>query len=122
MLEEILKSTKLHELELSFKNNESVLIEDLWNTPKALVAALALQSTGKHILILTGASQDEVRLYQDLAFFTDHPILDFPAWETLPTENIAPSPDIVGERYRSLHALSSAKKPHNILSNHSEKF
>ncbi|HEV8051355.1 MAG TPA: transcription-repair coupling factor [Parachlamydiaceae bacterium] len=116
MLDEILKSAKLRELELSFKNNESVLIEDLWNTPKALVAALALKATGKHVLILTGASQEEVRLYQDFAFFVDNPVLDFPAWETLPTENIAPSPDIVGERYRALRELSTAKTPHIVLS------
>lgn len=116
MLDEILQSVKLRELEDSLKNHESVLIEDLWNTPKALVAALALQATKKHILILTGGSQDEVRLYQDLAFFTDYPILDFPAWETLPSENIAPSPDIVGERYRALHELSAVDKPHIILS------
>lgn len=116
MLEEILKSEKLHEIELSLKHNDSVLIEDLWNTPKALIAALAIHTTKKHILILTGASQEEVRLYQDFAVFTDHPVLDFPAWETLPTENIAPSPDIVGERYRALHELSTANKPHIVLS------
>lgn len=117
MLKEILQSAKLCELELALRNYKSVLIEDLWNTPKALIAALALQATGKHILILTGASQEEVRLYQDFAFFTDNPVLDFPAWETLPAENIAPSPDIVGERYRALHHLSTAEKPHIILSN-----
>lgn len=116
MLNEILQSAKLKELELALRNHESVLIEDLWNTPKALVAALALQATGKHILILTGASQEEVRLYQDFAFFTESPVLDFPAWETLPNENIAPSPDIVGERYHALHELTTAKKPHIILS------
>ena len=116
MFEEILKSAKLLELEHAFKNNASVLIEDLWNTPKALVAALALKATGKHVLILTGASQEEVRLYQDFAFFVDNPVLDFPAWETLPTENIAPSPDIVGERYRALRELSTAKTPHIVLS------
>lgn len=116
MFDEILKSAKLRELELAFKNNESVLIEDLWNTPKALIAALALKATKKHVLILTGASQEEVRLYQDFAFFVDNPVLDFPAWETLPSENIAPSPDIVGERYRALRELSTAKTPHIVLS------
>lgn len=116
MLQEVLKSVKLHELEEALRNNTSILIEDLWNAPKALVAALALQATGKHLLILTGASQEEVRLYQDFAFFTDQPVLDFPAWETLPTEHIAPSPDIVGERYKALHELAAAKKPHIILS------
>jgi transcription-repair coupling factor (superfamily II helicase) len=115
-LKDILTSSKVQELECSFKNHESVLIEDLWNAPKALVAALASEATGKHVLILTGASQEEVRLYQDFAFFTNNPVVDFPAWETLPSENIAPSPDIVGERYRALHELSTSNKPHIILS------
>lgn len=116
MLEEILKSGKLQELELSLKQGHSVLVEDLWNTPKALTASIALSATKKHLLILTGASQKEIRLYQDFAAFTDHPVLDFPAWETLPGENVPPSPDIVGERYRALHELSQSNKPHIILS------
>lgn len=116
MIDEILKSEKLQELELALKQGSSVLVEDLWNTPKALVAALAVRASQKHLLILTGASQEEVRLYQDFAAFTDQPVLDFPAWETLPGENIPPSPDIVGERYRALHELSKADQPHIILS------
>jgi len=116
VFDEILQSEKLRELQHALQNNESVLIEDLWNAPKALVAALAQKASGKHVLILTGASQEEVRLYHDFAFFTENPVLDFPAWETLPTENIAPSPDIVGERYHALRELSTAKQPHIILS------
>lgn len=116
MIKELLQSAKLRELQHALQNNESVLIEDIWNTPKALVAALAQQATGKHVLILTGASQEEIRLYHDFPFFTDNPIIDFPAWETLPQENIAPSPDIVGERYRTLHQLSSSTQPYIILS------
>jgi len=116
MLKELLQSAKLRELHHALQNQESVLIEDLWNTSKALVAALAQQATGKHVLILTGASQEEVRLYHDFAFFTETPVVDFPAWEALPSENIAPSPDIVGERYRALRELSSASQPRIILS------
>lgn len=116
MFDNILQSAKLRELQHALQNHESVLIEDLWNAPKALFAALAQQATGKHILILTGASQEEVRLYHDFGFFTQCPVVDFPAWETLPTEKIAPSPDIVGERYKALHELSSSKQPYIVLS------
>lgn len=116
MIEDLLKSDKLLELHQELQRGESVLIEDLWNSPKALIAALAQRATGKHILILTGASQEEVRLYHDFSFFTDISIMDFPAWETLPSENIAPSPDIVGERYQALSQLSASKQPYIILS------
>lgn len=106
----------MRELQHAFQSGDSVLIEDLWNAPKALVAAMAQRATGKHVLILTGASQEEVRLFHDFAFFTDMPVLDFPAWETLPTEDIAPSPDIVGERYHALRKLSTTKQPYIVLS------
>ena len=116
MIKEILESEKFVSLHKALQEGDSILVEELWNAPKALIAAQALQATGKHILILTGASQEEIKLYHDFAFFTDRPIIDFPAWETLPSENIAPSPDIVGERYSVLHNLMSRKEPHIILS------
>ncbi len=116
MINEILQSDKLRELHQALHHGASVLIEDLWNAPKALITAMAQQATGKHVLILTGGSQEEVRLYQDFAYFTQNPVVDFPAWETLPSEKIAPSPDIVGERYQILHQLSSTSQPYIILS------
>lgn len=116
MLNEILTSEKLLALQQALREGDSVLVEELWNAPKALVAALAQQATGKHVLILTGASQEEIKLYHDFACFTDRPIIDFPAWETLPSENIAPSPDIVGERYHVLNEIENKNEPHIILS------
>ncbi len=119
MLDDLLKNEKLLELLQSFQNQDTVLVEELWNAPKALVAALAQQATGKHVLILTGGSVEETRLYHDFAFFTNRQVIDFPAWETLPSESIAPSPDIVGERYKALHQISSSSpyEPFIILSN-----
>nr|WP_249274186.1 transcription-repair coupling factor [Parachlamydia sp. AcF125] len=104
------------ELQEALQQGDSVLIEELWNAPKALIASFALQLTGKHILILTGGSQEESRLYHDFPFFSKAPLLEFPAWETLPSENIAPSPDTVGERYKALRQVSVASQPHIIIS------
>lgn len=115
MLNEILNSPKLIALHEVLQAQDSVLIEGLWNAPKALIASLAQQATGKNILILTGASLEEIRLFHDFAYFTDRPIVDFPAWETLPSENIPPSPDIVGERYQVLREISEKKEPRIIL-------
>jgi transcription-repair coupling factor (superfamily II helicase) len=115
MLQTLLQSQRLLNLEEALRNNKTILIEELWNAPKALIAALAQQATGKHILILTGASQEEIRLFHDLAFFTERPIVDFPSWETLPSENIAPSPDIVGERYQVLKEILHDPQPRIIL-------
>jgi len=112
----VFASEKIKELEQELKNGTSILIEDLWNAPKALVASLAQQATGKRILILTGSGQEESRLYHDFSFFTPVPVIDFPAWETLPSDNISPSPDIVGERYKVLHQLSDRSQPYIVLS------
>lgn len=116
MLEEIFQSDHLRALEHALQGKKSVLVEHLWNAPKALIAALASKATGKHVLILTGASQEEVRLFHDFAFFGDRPVVDFPAWETLPSESIAPSPDIVGERYHVLQEVRKSAQPFIILS------
>jgi transcription-repair coupling factor (superfamily II helicase) len=111
-----LNSQKLLALEHALQQGDNILIESLWNSPKALIAALAQKATGKHVLILTGASQEEVKLFHDFPLFTDRPVVDFPAWETLPSENVPPSPDIVGDRYKVLNEISSGSSPHIILS------
>lgn len=115
-LQHLLRSERLKALQHALQNNDLLLIEELWNAPKALIAALAQQTTGKHVLLLTGASQEEIRLFHDFALFTDRPVVDFPSWETLPSENIPPSPDIVGERYQVLKVLQESSQPHLILS------
>lgn len=116
LLAGILESERIQLLQQALHNQETLLMEELWNAPKALVAALAQQATGKHVLILTGASQEEIRLFHDFSLFTDRPVVDFPSWETLPSENIPPSPDIVGERYKLLKDVLSSHEPHIILS------
>ncbi len=103
-------------LQHALHHGDSLLIEELWNAPKALIASFAAQATGKNILILTGASQEEGRLFHDFPFFTPRPIINFPAWETLPDENIPPSPDIVGDRYQVLNRLIGRQEPVIILS------
>lgn len=107
-------SPKMDELRKVLSSGRSVLVEELWNSPKAAIVALAQEATGKNILILSGQSTEEMRLYHDFALFTGRRVVDFPAWETLPSEEIAPSPDIVGERYQVLREIE--KEPAIILS------
>ncbi len=94
-------------------NGQSLLFEGLWDSPKAILALLLLQKTSKNILIITGGER-ETRLFDDLEFFTKG-TFSFPAWELLPGEEIAPSPDIVGKRLEILHTLLKEKKPQIIL-------
>ncbi len=115
MLQQSEESQRLQALRQALQQNDNILAEELWNSPKALTLAEALEATGKHLLIITSGSQEENRLFHDFAYFTEAPVVDFPAWETLPNEKIAPSPDVVGERYQTLQKLHSAKTPHIVL-------
>jgi len=96
-------------------NGHDVCAEELWDSPKALLAALAQKITGKHVLILTGVQHEEAALFHDFGIFTNTPVIDFPAWETLPSEKVPPSPDIVGERYEVLEKIITKKTPHIVL-------
>ncbi len=98
----------------ALQQGDSLLIEELWNAPKAFLASIAQEATGKHVLILTGANAEEQRLYNDFSLFTQRPVVDFPAWESLPNEAVAPSPDIVGERYQVLADILKKNEPHII--------
>lgn len=110
MLKGILQSERVCAFEKALHEGTLLLVEELWNAPKALITALAQTATGKHVLILTGSSQEEIRLFHDFALFSDRPVIDFPSWETLPSENIPPSPDIVGERYLVLKKIIAIKR------------
>lgn len=90
----------------------SLLIEGLWDAPKALIVRL-LQGK-KNILVLTSDAK-ESKLLDDAAYFKIENLIEFPSWETLPGEEIAPSPDIVGKRLEILHNLIHSKKKHVVV-------
>ncbi|MCI5051950.1 MAG: transcription-repair coupling factor [Simkaniaceae bacterium] len=96
MIETLAKASFFQSLDC----DDSLLFEGLWDTPKALIIK-ALQ--GRPILVITSGDR-ETRLYDDLKTFGVDAI-EFPAWETLPGEEIAPSPDIVGKRLEILANL-----------------
>ncbi len=116
-LDLFLHNAQLKQAAEALAEGKTLLSEGLWDSPIALLATLAANVTAKHILVLTSASQDESRLFHDFPFFGQLPVSEFPAWETLPGENVPPSPDIVGERYRILHQAATSQKPQIIISN-----
>lgn len=116
MIDRVINSPKIQQFVKAIKDNESIVIEGLWNAPKALIAHLARQITGKNILLLSGGTQEEGKLFHDLSFFNEELIIDFPAWNALPTEDIAPSPDVVGERHKALVNLLQKKQPAIVVS------
>jgi transcription-repair coupling factor (superfamily II helicase) len=116
MLKESLSADKVLQWKDELSQVSSLLVEELWDSPKALLIALAQQTCKKHVLVLTASGKEDGLIFHDLPFFTGEEPVEFPAWETLPTENVAPSPDIVGERYTVLREISKSDKPRIILS------
>lgn len=91
----------------------SLLLEALWDTPKALLSFWIAKVTGKHLLIVTSNERD-LRLGDALAFFFGTPPLLYPSWEMLPGEEMSPNPDIVGRRLSILHTLQSNSARHVV--------
>ena len=59
MLKRFLRSERLTALQHALQNQDLLLIEELWNAPKALIAALAQQTTNKHILVKSYLNRSE---------------------------------------------------------------
>ena len=113
-MKEIRGSAALSSFLESFRKGGSFLAEGLWDAPKACLASLLLKEAKRSILLITGGTRED-RLFADLAYFAPGDCIEFPAWETLPGEDIPPSPDILGKRFEALHALIQRKTPAILL-------
>ena len=114
MLKRVCESPALKQLEKELGTGDSFLFEGLWEPTKALLATLIVHATQKSVLLITGGSRED-RLFSDLSYFDPALPVEFPAWETLPGEEIAPSPDILGKRFEALTTLLSKKGPSIVL-------
>lgn len=117
MLEHLLKSPSLGAFARSLKRKKDLVLEQLWDAPKASIVCLLQRELKKNILLLTGQSSEEMRMFHDFTLFTQSKVHDFPAWETLPQENISPNADIVGQRYEILRDLSQDQSPCIVICN-----
>ena len=111
--EKLLTSPSLQSFEQFARLEPSILIEDLWDAPKAALIHLLVHATSKNVLVISSGSED--RLYQDIQTFSESTLLEFPSWETLPAEEISPSADIIGKRFETLFHLLRSKKPKILL-------
>ncbi len=100
----------------SIQAGKCLAFERLETPMKAFLIAEAFRLSGRNILILTGEGQEESRLLQNVEFFVTVPPLELPSWETLPSERVAPSADIVGVRQKALHTIIHRTAPSIIIS------
>lgn len=95
-------------------NSPSLLIEGLTDAPKTVLLQLLQKNTQKNILLLTSEMQAS-KVIDNAPFFDLKNVVEFSPWETLPGEEIPPSPDIVGKRLQILHHLLTSKTPSVIV-------
>jgi len=114
MWNEIEKHSFIQSAKELFQKETSLLFEGLWDTPKSLLMLFAALTRKQNILIMTGGDR-ETRLLDDLNYFAKIPVFALPSWETLPGEEITPSPDIIGKRFEILDAIQAAKEPVIVL-------
>ncbi len=107
----MLSSPSLEQFLSIAKEEPSLLIEGLWEAPKAALLKLIQESTKKKIVVITA----ETHLLDDCPYFGIENLFEYPSWETLPGEEIAPSPDIVGKRFEILYALLNEKEKQVII-------
>ena len=103
--EALLASPSLKRFCSALRKGESLLLEGLWDSPKSLLAALIAQELKRPVLILTSGVEED-RLYENLEQLIPGQLLELPAWDTLPGEEMEPSIDLIGKRYETLSALS----------------
>ncbi|MDE3045370.1 MAG: transcription-repair coupling factor [Verrucomicrobiota bacterium] len=114
MIERLRASPALLALQEALRQGHSILLEELWDVAKAVVAAWTAMSTNRPVLLLTGGMRED-RLFENLAELVPGLAVEFPSWETLPGEEIPPSPDIIGKRMEALHTLMQRKGPSIVL-------
>ncbi|MBS3903976.1 MAG: transcription-repair coupling factor [Simkania sp.] len=111
---DLLQSSALNSFHQAVTDHKDLLVEGLWDAPKAALLTLAQDALHQNILILTGGAREE-RLLDDCSYFGIREVLEFPAWETLPGEDIAPSTDIVGRRLDILYKLTQPHQPNIVF-------
>src|SRR5512137_308950 len=97
----------------SWRAWKAIGLTGLKGSSKAYLLALWQEKIKGPFLIIVPRLQDAESLLEDLRFFQKDeriPSLLFPPWETLPYDKIAPHPEIIQERVKSLFSLLKGQK------------
>ncbi|PIS01480.1 MAG: transcription-repair coupling factor [Chlamydiae bacterium CG10_big_fil_rev_8_21_14_0_10_35_9] len=105
------KSKRLQSFIKKIKENNSLVVDQVSTAVKAFLISLIVD---KNILIVTRQEKED-KLFDCLQFFLPTAPLELPSWETLPEEDIDPSPDIIGKRLETLEKIIEHKKQHVVV-------
>lgn len=85
------------------------------------IASQAQKHTGGVVFVLTPTEREAEELMNDVRLFTACPCTLFPAWETLPSEQLSPSAKTVTARLKILETLNRLRKQQDTAARGSER-
>uniref|UniRef100_UPI000B35B0F3 transcription-repair coupling factor n=1 Tax=Crenothrix polyspora TaxID=360316 RepID=UPI000B35B0F3 len=99
-------------------SDQTVIWTGLTGCGDSLALASAIKNEQRLFVVITPDNQTALRFEHELSFFlqSEHPILHFPDWETLPYDVFSPLPQITSERLRTLALLPEVKRGALIVS------
>ncbi len=106
----LLKSKSLTLFKELVEKKSSFLLEKLPTSLKAFLLSTVQETLQKPLLIISGGAKKE-DWFSNLSFFLQEAPLELPAWETLPSEALSPSFDVMGKRLLTLHHMKNQKTP-----------
>ncbi len=109
-----LNSSSLDFFRENLTETPSLLVEGLTDAPKTVFLKILQEKSKKNILVITSDVRAN-KVIDNAPFFDLKDVFEFTPWETLPGEEIPPSPDIVGKRLEILHHLQTSKKPSVLI-------
>lgn len=114
MIDEIFRSHFFPRFKESIEEQKAIVLEKLNDLAKASILAFLHKEMRRDILVISQGNR-ESRLFDDLKFFGTK-VLEFPSWEALPEEEIAPSLDIIGRRMEVLEELKKSESAKIVFS------
>jgi transcription-repair coupling factor (superfamily II helicase) len=113
-LTELQKSPFIKSFMDQVQKEKSLLLEGLWDSPKAALLHFLVSATKRSVIVLIDGDK-ESKLFQDLSYFKEANVLELPAWEAFIGEEILPSKDIMGGRLETFAKLQKKDGPLILL-------
>ncbi len=113
MLEKFIHAPFFTHFQKAFEKKPSLCLEKIPSSAKALIISYLIKYLKKDVVLVLGKERDD-HLLDNIKYFLGRDALEFPSWETLPSEEIKPSSDIMGRRFKILNQLNSSKEK-NLL-------
>ena len=95
----------LSKLITHLEKSDSLTISGVFGSALAYLLVLTRAQIKRPIVLITKGPKEVEEIAADLETLGGGGVYSFPAWETLPEENLEPHPDIIGERFFLMEKL-----------------